>query len=235
MKKQALLKHAKWVIPVMVVLVLAFLYRYELADFIREKSGYELPEDPRPAGMSDLEWCTKNYSEEIAELSSKYQVPYDYLMALIVLECRGDKPAGQRFEKGVFRSLKRVKDAGHRKFESIAQEDLTNCDEQCLTDLATSWGPFQLMGYKSVQMGIELSMLRDEETAAEVGVSWIKNTYGKYLVKKQWKDAFHVHNTGERFPLSGRSKTHDPYYVSDGLKYMKHFAKNLPNGAWMQP
>jgi hypothetical protein len=227
------LGHLKWLAPLLLVLAVVFIYRYELADFVREKMGYQMPEDPRPAGMSDLEWCSKNYSEEIAALSAQYQVSYDYLMALIVLECRGDKPAGQRFEKGVFRSLKRVKEGKQRKFESIKQEDLADCDEQCLTDLATSWGPFQLMGYKSVHMGIPVTDLHDEETAAEVGVKWIKEIYGKYLIKKQWKDGFHVHNTGERFPLSGHAKTHDPYYVSDGLKYMKYFAKNHPEGAWI--
>jgi hypothetical protein len=81
------------------------------------------------------------------------------------------------------------------------------------------------MGYKAIPLGVSISDLRHEDDAAEVGVRWIAQEYGHFLKKKKYKDAFHYHNTGQRFPLSGRPKTHSPYYVSDGLKYMKIFEK----------
>lgn len=221
----------KWIIVTSILLLMSWLlwrYRYEVADWVRDKLGYEMPEDPRPAGVSDLEWASTNYHDEIAELSKEYDVPYEYLMALLVLECSGEKPAGHRYEKHVFNQLKRVRDGKQSKFENIRQEHLKELDDEGLTNLATSWGPFQLMGYKVIPMGVNVHDIRSEEGAARYGVQWIKEEYGHFLKKKKWKDAFHYHNTGKRFPLSGKSKTHDPYYVSDGLKYMKYFSEHSP-------
>lgn len=221
----------KWVIITSILLVVAWLLwrnRYDVAEWVRDKLGYELPVDPRPAGVSDLAWAETNYKDEIAELAKEFDVPYEYLMALLVLECSGEKPAGHRYEKHVFNQLKKVRDGKQRKFENIKQEDLKDLDDEGLTNLATSWGPFQLMGYKVIPMGVNVHDIRNEEDAALYGVQWIKEEYGHFLQKKKWKDAFHYHNTGKRFPLSGNSKTHDPYYVSDGLKYMKYFAEHSP-------
>ena len=208
-----------------ILLLMSYPYRYDLVDWLREKTGWELPVNPRPAGITDLQWCESNYHDEIAELAEKHEVPYAYLMSLIVLECGGDKPAGHRFEKHIFNKLKKVQEGKIKKFENIRQEDLAHMDDDALKNLATSWGPFQLMGYKAIALGVNVADLRNEETAAEVGVEWIKKEYGHFLTKKKWKDAFHYHNTGDRFPLSGHSHTHNPYYVSDGVKQLKYFEK----------
>jgi hypothetical protein len=221
-----------WLIPLLTLLGSLAVFRYEVRDWLWAVMKWELPEDPRPAGVSDLEWASTNYSDEVTKLSNDLELPYEYLMALIVLECSGNKPAGHRFEKGVFSVLRKVKEGRSRKFENIRMESLQGCDDECLTNLATSWGPFQLMGYKVIPLGLDVDDIREEESAALHAAEWIKKEYGHFLKKKKWKDAFHYHNTGDRFPLSGRSRTHDPYYVSDGLKYMKHFNRNLPSGAY---
>jgi hypothetical protein len=70
-------------------------------------------------------------------------------------------------------------------------------------------------------MKLNIVDIREEEDAAFYAAKWIQEEYGHFLTKKKWKDAFHYHNTGKRFPLNGRSRTHNPYYVSDGVKYMK--------------
>jgi hypothetical protein len=227
---QWLNKYKVWIICGFMALSASFYYRYDLVDWLRELTGFSLPEDPRPAGVSDLEWCYTNYHEEISEIATEYEMPYEYLMALIVLECSGNKPAGHRFEKGVFNQLKKVRDGKQKKFENIHQQDLQDCDDDCLANLATSWGPFQIMGYKVIPMGINITDLRDDDQAARHAVEWIKKEYSRFLVKKKWRDAFHYHNTGDRFPLSGRSRTHDPYYVSDGIKYMKYFESKRQKG-----
>jgi hypothetical protein len=170
-----------------------------------------------------LEWAEKNYKEEMLFLSKKYNVPYAYLMALTVLECGGEKPAGHRYEPGILKKLENVKGGRVDRLENIYAKHLSNCDDGCLENLATSWGPFQLMGYKAIPLGVVVDKLRHEDDAAEIGVKWIAEEYGHFLKKKKFKDAFHYHNTGQRFPLSGRPRTHSPYYVSDGLKYMKYF------------
>ncbi len=202
--------------------------RYDVAEWIRDAIGIEMPEDPRPAGVTDLQWAESNYKDDIADLAVENDLPYEYLMSLLVLECSGNKPAGQRFEKHIFNQLKKVRDGKQRKLENIKQEHLKDLDDEGLKNLATSWGPFQLMGYKAIPMGANNFEIREEEDAAALGVRWIKAEYGHFLKAKKWKDAFHYHNTGHRFPLSGRSHTHHPYYVSDGLKYMKYFAQRSP-------
>ncbi len=203
--------------------VALFRYRYDVAEWVRSHLGIELPEDPRPAGTTDLQWTELNYKEEMTGIAKKLEVPYEYLMALVVLECGGNKPAGHRFEKHVFNQLKKVRDGEQKKFENIRQQDLNGMSDDALKNLATSWGPFQLMGYKVIPMGLIIKDIRDEEDAAYYAAKWIKDEYGRFLMKKKWKDAFHYHNTGRRFPLSGRSRTHDPYYVSDGVRYVKYF------------
>jgi hypothetical protein len=206
-----------------VVFMAAWPFRYSIAEWVRNQLGITLPEDPRPPGLTDLEWCEANYKEEMLELSQKYEVPYAYLMALTVLECSGNKPAGHRFEKHIYKRLEKIKNGKSIRFEGVKHHDLVDLDEEGLKNLATSWGPFQLMGYKAIQLEANVHELRHEDFAAETGVQWIKAEYGHFLTKKKFKDAFHYHNTGDRFPLSGKPKTHDPYYVSNGLKFMKYF------------
>lgn len=215
--------HWKWLLPSLLSMALLFWFRYDLAEFIRAKLGIELPENPRPFGVNDLQWCEQNYGEEMHLIADELDLPYSYLMSLAVLECSGEKPAGSRFESHVYRELIRVKEGKRRKYESVKREHLENLSDEEIRELASSWGPFQLMGYKIIALGVSIDDIRDEEVAAMEGAKWIKKEYGRFLNKKKWKDAFHIHNTGKRFPLSGRSQTHDPYYVSDGIRYMKYF------------
>ena len=221
--KTYIVLHWKWLLPLTIVLALLFWYRYDLADWARNRLGIELPENPRPFGVDDLEWCEQNYGQEMREISSALDVPYAYLMALAVLECSGEKPAGHRFEQHVYRELIKVKEGKRRAYEAVRQEHLEALSEEEIRDLATSWGPFQLMGYKAIGLGVDVEDLSDEEVAAREGARWIQKEYGRFLMRKKWKDAFHMHNTGKRFPLNGHSRTHDPYYVSDGVRYMKYY------------
>ncbi len=218
----------KWlVIPV--ALVVAYPFRYDIMDALRATIGWSPPADPRPEGVSDLAWCEQNYSEEIAAVAADLDLPYAYLMALIVLECSGNKPAGHRFEKHIKKSLTQLREGALTKFEDLRTRDLGDASDDALTNLATSWGPFQLMGYKALGLGASINELRNEESASRLGALWIKKEYGHFLKKKKWKDAFHYHNTGNRYPLSGGPRTHNPYYVSNGLRYMKYFEANGPS------
>ncbi|MFM7235096.1 MAG: hypothetical protein ACKOZM_10970 [Flavobacteriales bacterium] len=222
----ALKSRWKWMVPTLVLLCVGFYFRYDIAEFSRKVLGIVLPENPRPLGVSTLDWCEHNYGEQISEIADEMDLPYEYLMALAVLECSGEKPAGQRFEPHVFKELMKVKNGKRRKYEMVKQSDLVSMDDDEIRALATSWGPFQLMGYKVFEIDISIEDLSNDEDACYHGARWIKKQYGSYLQQAKWKDAFHIHNTGKRFPLSGRPKTHSPYYVSDGLKYMKHFSRN---------
>ncbi len=219
--------HWKWLIPLMFAFIAVVYYRYDVAEWTRNVLGIVLPENPRPLGVSDLEWCENNYGEQITEIAGEMDLPYPYLMALAVLECSGEKPAGQRFERHVFNELMKVKQGKRKKYEMATREKLEDMDEEEIRALATSWGPFQLMGYKVFEMGISIEDLSNDDDACYHGARWIKKQYGRYLKKQKWKDAFHIHNTGKRFPLSVRPKTHDPYYVSDGVRYMKFYSDKI--------
>ena len=100
--------------------------------------------------------------------------------------------------------------------------DLRDATDGALKNMASSWGPFQIMGYKCIWLDIQLQDLRGEE-ALYWAVKWIDKTYGDYIRRGQYKDAFHIHNTGRPYPESGPPKTYDPKYVPNGLMYMKYF------------
>lgn len=216
-------RYWKWLVPVLVLLSVTFNFRYDVAEWTRKVLGIVLAENPRPLGVSSLEWCEENYGEQMLEISKEMDVPYPYLMALAVLECSGEKPAGQRFERHVFNELVKVKQGKRKKYEMATRDKLESLDEEEIRALATSWGPFQLMGYKVFELDISIEELSNDDDACYHGARWIKKQYGSYLSKSKWKDSFHIHNTGKRFPLSGRPQTHSPYYVADGLKYMQYF------------
>ena len=163
-----------------------------------------------------------NYGKEIDKLAAEYDLPASYLKALVVLECSGRKPVKPRFEKHVFRRLQRIRDGGRYKLEGISEEVLKNASDEALENLARSWGPFQLMGYKCLQLDVNVRDIRGED-ALELGMRWIKKEYGHLLKSKRYRDAFHYHNTGKYFPSDNKSLTHDPLYVEKGLQYMQQF------------
>lgn len=174
------------------------------------------------SSMGVLELTRFNYSSEVKDVAEEYDLPEEYLLALIVLETSGSKPAGKRYEPGVYRRLVQLKNGERSRYESVRKHHLDNASEEAVRNLATSWGPFQLMGYKCIAMDIHVKDLRGGD-AVENGVKWIAEEYGHLLRKKRFKDAFHYHNTGRLFPKVGKPKTHDPQYVNKGLGYMEYF------------
>lgn len=174
-----------------------------------------------------LELAHYNYSEEVAVAAEEFDLPYAYLMALIVLECSGQKPAGSRYEPGIYRRMEQVRSGERRKYEAVKHKHLENASDEALKNLATSWGPFQLMGYKCVGLDVNVNDIRGDR-AVYYGAKWIDEEYGKLLRKEKYKDAFHFHNTGRKHPLVGGPRTHDPKYIDRGLNYIAYFEKNKP-------
>lgn len=173
-----------------------------------------------PTGILGLTWY--NYADDVEDVSIDEDLPFAYLMSLIAMESSGLKPAKHRYEKHVFRRLKQLRDGEREKFENLRQEDVADASDEALKNLASSWGPFQIMGYKCVAMGIKVKDLRGGD-AVKWGARWIKNEYGDLLARKRYKDAFHVHNTGRPLPSSGIPQTHNPAYLSNGMKYINYF------------
>ncbi|HBS88893.1 MAG: hypothetical protein A2W91_00870 [Bacteroidetes bacterium GWF2_38_335] len=163
-----------------------------------------------------------NYGKEIDRLAGEFGLPAAYLKALVALECSGMKPPGTRFERHVFKRLKKLRDGKISKMENLKMTTVKNVNDDGLKNLATSWGPFQLMGYKCVILGIYVVDIRGDNSLYW-GIKWIDLTYGSYLRKGRYRDAFHMHNTGDPFPSNGKSRTFDPDYVDRGLSLMKQF------------
>jgi len=163
-----------------------------------------------------------NYGRDFVKYGKEFNVPPEYLAALCMLECSGRKPAGVRYEKVVYSRLKMVKLRLRKNYEHVKPADLNDAEDEALQNLASSWGPFQLMGYKCLLYNIKVSDIRGKD-ATYWGVKWISEAYGKYLLKKDFKSAFHIHNAGMPYPASGKPKTYDPDYVNEGLRWMKYF------------
>ncbi len=164
-----------------------------------------------------------NYKKDIDKFSKKYDIPALYLMSLIMLECSGRKHIKPRYEHNVYIRLKKFKSGKINKFENLTIEDVKNLSNKELKKLSKSYGPFQIMGYKSIKLGVKVKDLYGDDAIA-VGVKWINNEYGDILRDGKFKDAFHIHNTGRAFPKSGKSETYDPKYVDNGIRYMRYFS-----------
>ena len=163
-----------------------------------------------------------NYSDDVESAAVEFDLPYPYLMALIQLECGGKKPAGTRYEKHVFKRLKAVRDGERDNYENVTSKHLEDASDEALKNLATSWGPFQLMGYKCILLGVKIKDIRGEESVY-YGAKWIDLAYGKRLRKGEYKDCFHIHNTGRSYPSNGRPTTHDPQYIPRGLAAIEKY------------
>lgn len=173
-----------------------------------------------------LERTMANYASEVTLHAKKYQLPPEYFLALIVLESSGRKIIPPRFETHVYDRLKDVRQGKRASYEHVTPAHLADATDDALKNLASSWGPFQLMGYKCLLLDVKVKDIRGPE-AVFWGIHWMNLTYGKELKAGNFKDAFHIHNTGRRYPRNGKPRTHDPKYVERGLKYMKHFAREL--------
>jgi hypothetical protein len=164
-----------------------------------------------------------NYGAEIDKLAAQFDLSPEYLKSLIILECSGLKKVKPRYERHIYRRLVNVREKKLDRFENITYANLKDATDEALKNMARSWGPFQIMGYKCIWLDIQLKDLRGDD-ALYWAVKWIDLTYGDYIRKKQYKDAFHIHNTGRPYPPAGPPKTYDPKYVENGLNYMKYFS-----------
>lgn len=163
-----------------------------------------------------------NYGAEIDKLASQFDLSPEYLKALIILECSGLKIIKPRYERHIYKRLENVRSGKLDRLENIKRSDIQDATNAALKNMAHSWGPFQIMGYKCIWLDIQLKDLRGDE-GLYWAVKWIDLTYGDYIRKKKYKDGFHIHNTGRPYPSSGPPKTYDSKYVPNGLMYMKYF------------
>lgn len=162
------------------------------------------------------------YGEEVGLIAAQYGHAPEYYLALIMLESSGRSEIPSRFEPHVYDELKAVQNSKRKRYEHVSYRNIKNISDEGLRNLASSWGPFQIMGYKCLELKITVADIRGHESI-RYGMMWINKNYGKRIKKKQYTNAFHYHNTGRLFPKNGKSMTHDPNYITNGLKYMAYY------------
>ncbi len=126
----------------------------------------------------------------------------------------------------MFERLKGARDGKYNSFGSLKHDKLKNLSDGAVKNLATSWGPFQLMGYQAFELGVYVNDIRGHE-AVKHGIKWCNNRYGRYLKKEKYPDCFHIHNTGQPHPKHGKPFTYDPDYIKKGMKYIQYFDYKL--------
>lgn len=180
---------------------------------------FKIPDLDKKGGF---DMAILNYKQQVDSLSRVFSLPSDYLMALIMLESSGKKKVPFRFEKKVYKQLLLTKKGKISGFEQIDTQTLKTFSKKYLKKLACSYGPFQIMGYKSIELNIPLQTLIGKNHLYWA-IKWIDADYGNYVRNGDYKNAFHIHNAGKKYPDDRTPTTFDPKYVEKGLRYMKYF------------
>ncbi len=183
---------------------------------------FKIPDSENKGGF---DMAILNYNQTIDSLAGIFKLSPNYLMALIMLESSGKKKVSVRFEKRIYDQLLLTKKGKISDFEQINAKTLESYSKKGLKKLACSYGPFQIMGYKSLELKIPLKALVGKDHLYWT-IKWINSDYGNYIKNGDYKNAFHIHNTGKKYPDDGIPTTFDPKYVENGLNYMMYF-KNI--------
>lgn len=178
--------------------------------------------------LNKLNRAYKNNYKAIDKECKLLKLDPSYFLALSVLESSGKKKPKTRFERKVYNHLKGVRDGRYKSFGSIKRKQLKGLSDAAIRNLATSWGPFQLMGYQAYELGVYVADIRGKN-AIEHGIDWCEKRYGKYLEKNDFENAFHIHNTGKPKPKLGKPYTHDPNYIPNGMRYIIFFREKIAN------
>lgn len=160
---------------------------------------------------------TKNYGKQIELTSKKFNLPAEYLKALIILESSGNKDVSSRYEHHVYKKLDSLRNHQIISYKKLKPYQLKDVTDAALKNLSTSWGPFQIMGYKCLELGVSVKELRGD-SSVYWGVYWIDKEYGQFLKEKKYKEAFRIHNTG-----SPTGETFDKKYVAKGIAHINYF------------
>ena len=199
-----------------------FILTYTLIFAIISSKIYKEYKSPNLDYKGGFDMANVNYYKTIDSLAHVFKLPTNYLMALIMLESSGKKKVSIRFEERIFKQLLLTKKGLISNFEQVTTEDLELFSEKELKKLASSYGPFQIMGYKAFELKIPFSTLIGKKHLYWC-IKWINSNYGDFIRNGEYKNAFHIHNTGTKYPINGVSTTYDPNYVENGLKYMAYF------------
>ncbi len=217
--RSRLLPHWLWVV-LLVLVIVGVGYAVYLWDF--NSNNYETSIEEQPSTVC---LCVEqNYGNAIDSCATILNLPAHYFKALACLECSGRLDMPKRFERHIYKRIKKVRDGQLTSYEGVTSEMLHDAGDDALKNLATSWGPFQIMGYKCLHLNITVADLRGEN-AVYWGMKWAQGEYGRLLTKGRYRDAFHYHNAGRVYPDNAKPQTYDPNYVQNGLDYLQQFSR----------
>ena len=191
---------------------------------------------------SDVVWCRANgqlpndwrrdHVHDVADVSADESPDVDADVDAVSRADDGDKSADVDADARADVADVSADESAHRAAVARAQNrnpnersdvDADDASDDALRNLATSWGPFQLMGYKCILLDVNIRDIRGPN-GVEHGADWINQTYGSVMRQGRFRDCFHMHNTGQPYPRTGLPRTHDPQYVPRGMSMMKQFA-----------
>lgn len=170
------------------------------------------------------------YGSWINQASAGTRFPPALLAALTANESGLDEGAA-RFEPGVYESLSFVVIGKRPEYEGIGALDLTKYLENLtpaatvlsMVNLATSWGPTQVMGWQALKRGYPIAELTNLETHYLRAVDILRDTAkefpaivapaGVQVAPGGWQAWFHCWNAG-----NPTGKTFDPNYPANGVR-----------------
>ena len=164
----------------------------------------------------------ERYGQIFKTFSIQHDISWSFIMALYVMECVDTMECGGQYDKTVFQELKNVRAGKLKEYKDITAHHVVASSNDALRELATSWGPFQIRGYRAVPYGITISQLKSEK-AVEYSILWIAKAYGALLKKYTCQEMFLQHIHYHSRVLTTISSLE---YASQGCKYMEWFAQN---------
>lgn len=181
--------------------------------------------------------ATMGAAIRVALVQNVSAIPEFFVGALAANESSGD-PTVKRLEPGVFVALSEVLAARRPGYGSINQislrpvlmKALTTDPMQSVTnkllDLATSWGPTQIMGYQSIALGMQIADLVAVPSHFVACVQMLHDFQRQFKLDvptqpddPEWEPFFRCWNTGRP-----DGATTDPDYFAKGRSRMIAYA-----------
>ncbi len=212
-----------WCLFIAIIAVFVGLAYYQYQQFLLKKYFHSIGMTQYQDGLMAVE---ANYGKEIEKYAKSHNLNPSYFKALAMLECSGRKKVPSRYEPHIYSRLNNLKKGKIKIYEGVKKSHIANLDDVTIKNLASSWGPFQLLGYQVIQIDIHLADIRGNQSV-KYSMQWINKEYGHLIRQKRYKDAFHRHNAGSNYPSFGPPRTYDPQYVNKGLKFMEYFDKQV--------
>ena len=190
--------------------------------------------------MTDAQMMEKikaTMGKAIADAVAGTSIPPAFLAALAANESSGD-PTVKRFESGVFVELAQVLAGRKANFGSLGPEDIQKNLSTAgilgnpfrvitgkLMDLATSWGPTQIMGYQVIDMALTVADLQNPTNHFHATVMLLKGFAQEWDLDLAMPlpevvlSFFRCWNSGKP-----DGATADPLYVANGVRHMVLYA-----------